>query len=92
MFTSTVFESILIFHTFYSSTNSMEGKVKILAALNVRCPSCGLQGKPRDCPKCGRKACDKCIAVDNSDCMFCGPHGEIAKECFASYHSEASTT
>ena len=36
----------------------------------IRCPSCGLQGEQRDCPKCGRKACDKCIAIDNSDCMI----------------------
>lgn len=64
---------------------------KIISALTslVKCPSCGLQGKPRDCPKCGRKACDKCIAIDNSDCMFCGPHGEIAKECFAAYHKNS---
>ena len=54
----------------------------------VRCPSCGLQGTQRDCPKCGRKACDKCIAIDNSDCMFCGHHGAIAKECFAAYHNK----
>jgi len=62
-------------------TKEME---KLLLALNssVSCPSCGLQGKPRKCPKCNRNACDKCIAIDNSDCMFCGPHGEIAKECF----------
>jgi len=53
---------------------------------SCRCPSCGLQGKPQICPKCGRNACDKCIAVDNTDCMFCGPHGDIAKECFANLH------
>jgi hypothetical protein len=54
---------------------------------SVSCPSCGLHGKLMDCPKCGRKACDKCVAVDKSDCMFCGPHGEIAKECFAPFHA-----
>lgn len=65
-------------------TTGMEEMEKLLIALNssVSCPSCGLQGKPRKCPKCNRNACDKCIAIDNSDCMFCGPHGEIAKECF----------
>jgi len=47
-----------------------------------RCPSCGLQGTRRSCPKCGRAACDKCIAVDNSDCLFCGNFGHIAEECW----------
>lgn len=52
------------------------------------CPSCGLQGALKTCPKCGREACDKCIAVDDSDCMFCGPHGDIAKEVFAAFHEK----
>jgi len=54
------------------------------------CPSCGLQGTLKICPKCGREACDKCIAVDESDCMFCGPQGDIAKEVFASFHKRSS--
>lgn len=64
---------------------------KLIAAYNSSisstCSYCGLQGKPKDCPKCGRKACDQCVAVDDSDCMFCGPHGDIAKECFTALHN-----
>jgi hypothetical protein len=55
----------------------------------VTCPSCGLRsGDKRPCPKCGRDACDNCIAVDNSDCLFCGLDGDIAKECFRALHEK----
>lgn len=47
-----------------------------------KCPTCGLNGKKMKCQKCGRDACDNCIAFDLSDCIVCGPHGDIAKECF----------
>ena len=61
-----------------------ENEIKLFKALLSisKCPTCGLDGKKMKCPKCNRNACDKCIAVDMSDCMVCGPHGEIAKECF----------
>lgn len=56
-----------------------------------QCESCGLfTSDKKSCPKCGRMACDKCIAVDNSDCMFCGTFGEIAQECFRDLHKKNS--
>jgi len=64
------------------------GKILADVISSNRCPSCGLWGKLRNCPKCDREACDKCIAIDNTDCMFCGPCGDIAKECFAGLHKK----
>jgi len=53
-----------------------------------RCTSCGLMGERKPCPKCSRDACDKCVAVDNTDCMFCGPNGDIARKIFAPLHKQ----
>jgi len=44
------------------------------------CPTCSLHGKPRTCPKCGRKVCTSCLAVDLSDCIACGPEGDTFLE------------
>lgn len=53
-----------------------------------KCPTCGLRSEIRDCPQCGREACSACIAVDNTDCICCGPMGEIALEIFKPPHNE----
>lgn len=54
-----------------------------------RCPSCGLVPHEgvRKCPNCGRIGCDMCIAVDNEDCMMCGPLGEAAQAIFGKKES-----
>jgi hypothetical protein len=45
-----------------------------------RCPTCMLYGEPRICPKCQRTVCTTCLAVDNTDCIACGPSGDIFLE------------
>lgn len=53
---------------------------KLDFGMSKRCPTCMLYGKPRVCPKCQRKVCTSCLAVDNTDCIACGPSGEIFLE------------
>lgn len=45
-----------------------------------RCPTCMLMGEITRCSKCGCVCCSSCIAVDGSDCIQCGPHGEIFRD------------
>ena len=42
----------------------------------LKCPTCKLlvdnEGDLLLCPKCSRKVCVHCVAIDKTDCMSCG--------------------
>ncbi len=44
--------------------------------VDLKCPSCKLFIDNKDkllvCPKCSRDVCINCVAIDKTDCMFCG--------------------